>query len=71
MSRKRREMDISPDLCRARMTCGIGKAVLNRETTAPDGATKMEYAMYHLLSAVEDIAMYLLKEKERELTCEN
>jgi hypothetical protein len=43
-------------LWRAETACKIGKQALNGETEIPEGATALEYAVYNLLCAVEDLA---------------
>jgi len=44
---------------RAQLACSIGREVLSGETSPPENTSKMEYAMFNLLHAVEDIATAL------------
>jgi hypothetical protein len=53
----------TPALYRAQLSCKIGKDVIKGETKPPDGTTKIEYALYLLCSAIEDIAL-AMEEKE-------
>lgn len=53
------------ELYRAELSCKIGKDAINSKDQAlyPYKVSAMEYAMYNLLSAVEDIAKFLAKSK--------
>jgi len=53
----------APDLYRAKLSCNCGKSVLAGELTPPHGVSRADWATYHLLSAVEAIALHLLDEK--------
>jgi len=53
----------APDLYRAKLSCNCGKSVLAGELAPPHGVSRADWATYHLLSAVEDIALHLLDEK--------
>jgi hypothetical protein len=50
-------------LYRAMLSCKIGMDVLN-EGKMINGASPIEYAVYNLLSAVEDIAKSMLEDKK-------
>lgn len=54
MTKPRTEYDFS--LWRAKASCAIGKKALNLEAETPPGSTPLEYAVYCLLSAIEDLA---------------
>ena len=41
---------------RAKLSCRIGRDVIEGKTTAPGGISRTEYALYNLLHAVEAIA---------------
>lgn len=49
------------ELKRSALNCSIGKSCLNMEPdhSPPDGVSPVEYALYCLLSAVEDIVTFL------------
>jgi len=53
----------APDLYRAKLSCNFGKSILAGELTSPHGVSRADWAAYHLLSAVEAIALHLLAEK--------
>ena len=42
--------------CRAKLHCSIGKNMLNGNTEIPEGRDAVEYALYCLLCAVEELA---------------
>lgn len=46
------------ELClyRAQLSCKIGRDAIDGNARAPAGTTEMEYAMFNLLHAVEEIA---------------
>lgn len=46
------------NLWRAGANCRIGKDVLNGVTEKPLDATRVEYALYCLLSAIDDLVAY-------------
>ena len=41
---------------RAKLSCRIGRDVIEGKTVAPGGIARTEYALYNLLHAVEEIA---------------
>ena len=43
-------------LYRAKLSCKIGRDALDGKTSYPPGSTRVEYALYNLLHAVEEIA---------------
>lgn len=43
-------------LCRTRMVCDIGKDVLSGKTRPPQGVPIVEYALYALFDAVQELA---------------
>lgn len=45
-----------PGLYRAQLSCKIGRDVLEGKTQCPDGVQPMEWAMFNLLHAVDEIA---------------
>ena len=53
----------NPSLSRARLTCALGRDVLTGTTLPPYRLSRTECAMYHLLQAVDDIALALMKDK--------
>jgi len=53
-------------LWRCIANCRIGKAVFNGEEKLPDGCSATEYAIYLLLSAVEDLAAYFEEKETKE-----
>ncbi len=55
------DLKISPELCRAQMHCKIGRDAL--EGKIESNFSQMEYAMFSLLHAVEEIATVMLKER--------
>ena len=50
---------------RAELSCRIGKRVISGEDAPPAGVAKHDWVLYHLLSAVEDIAKALYPATER------
>ncbi len=54
----------SMELYRAKLSCKIGRNALNGDIEMPTGVTVSEWALYNMLSAVEDIAAHLEKEME-------
>ena len=50
------------DLYRAQLSCMIARDVIERKTIPPDGVTAVEWALYNMCHAIEDIALYLGKE---------
>lgn len=49
-----------PGLYRAQLSCKIGRDVLEGKITPPDGTAPMEWAMFNLLHAVEEIATAMM-----------
>ncbi|NCC52992.1 MAG: hypothetical protein EOM20_17515 [Spartobacteria bacterium] len=49
-----------PGLYRAQLSCKIGRDVLEGKIASPDGVQPMEWALYNLLHAVEDIAKAMM-----------
>ena len=66
------EKDAKPEtpramaLWRAVTCCGIGKKAINGETETPSGSTPLEYALYNLLCAVQDIARAMESEDRKD-----
>ena len=50
-----------PGLYRAQLSCKLGRDALEGKTTPPDGVTPMEWAMFNLLHAVEDVATAMMQ----------
>jgi hypothetical protein len=46
----------NPAMYRAQLSCKIGRDVLDGKTKSPNGVMPMEYALYNLLHAVDEIA---------------
>lgn len=53
-----------PELTRAVLSCKVGRDALDRNCRPPANTTHAEYAMLCLLSAVEDIALAMMKGKQ-------
>jgi len=53
-----------PGLFRAQLSCKLGRDALEGKTTPPDGVTPMEWAMFNLLHAVEDVATAMMPNAE-------
>jgi hypothetical protein len=53
----------NPALYRAELSCRIGKDVIEGKVRPPPGVARSDWILYHLLSAVEDLAR-ALNEKE-------
>ena len=47
------------NLWRAKTSCKLGREVLAGKSDPPEGVTESEMAMFYLLNAIEDIALYL------------
>jgi len=41
---------------RCKLSCRIGRDVLDGKTATPPGVSRLEYAMFNLLHAVEELA---------------
>jgi hypothetical protein len=61
------ESKLQWDTHRAKMSCKIGRQALNGELVTPPGGTDKEYALYCLLSAIEDIANAIEKLEARDV----
>jgi hypothetical protein len=46
----------NPAMYRAQLSCKVGRDVLDGKTKPPNGVTQMEYALFFLLHAVDEIA---------------
>ena len=57
-----------PGLYRAQLLCTIGRDTMEGKTTPPDGVTPMEWAMFNLLHAVEEIATAMMPNDKNHLT---
>ena len=53
-----------PGLYRAQLSCKIGRDVLEGKTQCPDGVHPMEWAVFNLLHAVEEIATAMMPNKQ-------
>ena len=53
-----------PGSYRAQLSRKIGRDALEGKTTLPDGVAPMEWAMFNLLQAVEEIATAIMPNKE-------
>jgi hypothetical protein len=49
-----------PGLYLAQLSCKIGRDVLEGKAAAPDGVQPIEWAMFNLLCAVEEIATAMM-----------
>ena len=52
-------------LWRAQTACKTGRDVLDGETDPPESATRIEYALFLLLGAVQEIADYLSHKEQQ------
>jgi hypothetical protein len=48
---------------RCKVTCQIGRDVLSGKTKTPPGGSPLEYALFNLLHAVEELAELTSKDK--------
>ena len=55
-----------PGLYRAQLSCKVGRDALEGKTTPPDGVTPMEWAMFNMLHAVEEIATAMMQNEKVE-----
>jgi protein involved in temperature-dependent protein secretion len=53
-------------LYRARLSCKVGRNAIEGKITPPCGLSPIEWAVYNLLHAVEDIAGAMEKAKGKE-----
>ena len=53
-----------PGLYRAQLSCKLGRDAIEGKTTPPDGVTPMDWAMFNLLHAVEEIATAMMPNAE-------
>jgi hypothetical protein len=51
-------------LHRARLACGVAKDALNGEIAPPENTTTVEYAIYGLACAIENIAQAMEAERD-------
>ena len=58
--RSTNDLDRHPGLYRAQLSCKIGRDALEGKTTPPDGILPIEWALFSLLHAVEDIAKAMM-----------
>jgi hypothetical protein len=58
---------LHPGLYRAQLSCKIGRDAIEGKITPPDGATPMEWAMFNLLHAVEEIAIAMMPNDQAQL----
>ena len=56
-----------PGLYRAQLSCKLGRDAIEGKTTPPDGVTPMDWAMFNLLHAVEEIATAMMPNEELTL----
>ena len=49
-----------PGLYRAKLSCKVGRDAIEGKITLPDGVEPMEWAMFNLLYAVEEIATAMM-----------
>jgi len=52
-----------PGLCVAQLSCKVGRNVIEGKTNAPDGVPPIEWAMFNLLHAVEEIAKAMMPDE--------
>jgi hypothetical protein len=50
--------------CRCRLSCKVGRDVLDGKTAPPPGTSPLEYAVYNLLHSVEELSWILLYERD-------
>jgi hypothetical protein len=55
-----------PGLYRAKLSCRIGRDAIEGKTPLPEGCTPIEYALFNLLHAIEEIADALLPNNGHE-----
>lgn len=54
-----------PGLYRAKLACKIARDIIDGSTPAPPDVSRMEWAMFNLLHAVEEIATAMMHNAER------
>ena len=59
-------LDRHPGLYRAQLSCKLGRDALEGKTTPPGGVSQMQWAMFNLLHAVEEIATAMMPSDEAE-----
>ena len=64
MKSKDKKVIAHPGLYRAVLSCKIGRDAIEGKSVPPEGASAMEYAMYNLLHAVEEIANEMMTKYE-------
>ena len=63
----KKDFERSPELYRARMSCRIGRDALDGKVDGiPVGIPALEYAMYNLLHAVEDMAAAMMPKENSD-----
>ena len=55
----------NPELYRIKLSCQIGKNALDGKVQTDAGISRIDYAVYNLLSAIEDLAAYLERKEEQ------
>jgi hypothetical protein len=58
--RPAKELVRHPGLYRAKLSCKVGRDVIEGKITPPDGVEPMEWSMFNLLHAVEEIATAMM-----------
>jgi hypothetical protein len=53
------ELNTTPELYRAKLSCKIGRDIISGEAQPPPYLSKTEYALFNLFHAIEDIALHL------------
>jgi len=55
------ETKLQSHTLRARISCKMGREVLNGDKNVPQGTTDIQFALYCLLEAIDDIAIAIEK----------
>ena len=55
---------------RCQLSCKIGRDALSGESKTPDGVSPIEYAIFNLLHAVEELSKINIHQKANEQTAE-
>jgi hypothetical protein len=61
---------LHPGLYRAQLSCKIGREVLDGKMQSPDGVQPIEWAMFNLLHAVEEIAIAMMPDSSGQTTAD-
>ena len=56
----------NPNLYRAQLACKVGRDALEGKTIPPHGTSPVEWAIYNLLHAIEDIAKEMEAQSSKE-----